>query len=207
MNEDDYHDVPTRGRSTTRKSPTRRLTPDPQRTRIDPRFVIQNLDSIRRDEDYAAGFSAGAIHDMQLQVRALHKAGRLPDPTTYDKPGEAPNISNFLQGCTYLNLCKVHQLRAMNPNLAKAWEVTIMNRRARSTINAMLGEELEDLLKLARDYITDDDEITRFGRVYRKAPERIRPRVCRFYTGPDSCRMGINCDHLHLRMEQRGPSW
>ena len=67
----------------------------------------------------------------------------------------------------------------------------------RKSVNAMLGEELNDLQRMVTSMVIPRGELERATRVHKKDPKSWHCKPCRYYDR-GSCAKEDDCDHLHV---------
>ena len=126
----------------------------------------------------------------------MHKDRWLQDPKDFDSPGTAPHGREFLKGTTYLNLVQFIKLNRVHPKLAEIWLRTTENRRAASSINSVLGDDLRNLLDNHDRVKITNDEFDRVIELHNTQPDATRARICGYWKRK-GCREDAKCPFIH----------
>ena len=154
------------------------------------------LDSTRENYTWTETASNDTINSWMGAVVRMHKDGVLKDPNDFDSPGTAPHGQEFLRGTTYLNLVQFIKLNKVHPKLAELWLRTTENRKAASSINGVLGDDLKHLLENQEGVRITSQEFDRVIALHGAHPEEIRARICGYWK-KGRCKQEASCPFTH----------
>ena len=103
---------------------------------------------------------------------------RLLDPQTYIGVTTAPDLHNYIQGCSYVNLCKLLIIETANPVLHSVWGNTLAGRTCGRCIESYLGRELTSLSQAADNVIVTEQERQRLEHLYELNPGSVKGGIC-----------------------------
>ena len=128
------------------------------------------------------------------------KRSRLTDPGTFLGPGQAPRLRQYIQGCSYVNLCKLVYIEVTNKVLYDLWGNVLEHRSARKGLEGYLGTELTSLTELAHKVLIPQPEIERLQELYMARPGGVYANICQFYP-KGKCLKGDRCSYIHAEHE------
>ena len=117
----------------------------------------------------------------------------------YQGPGWVPAFMDCRLQCSHLNLVKSELLEKTHLPFWQMFAATCQGRFASGGMNAMLGQELKELLEAAQhDFMVEESEMERAIAVHARNPADWQCRPCKYQKRRDGCKAGANCNMLHI---------
>ena len=132
----------------------------------------------------------------------------MTDPGTFAGPGQAHRFRQYIQGCSYVNLCKLVYIEVINKGLYDLWGNVIEHRMANTGIESYLGKELTQLTVVCHKILIPQEEMDRLQAIYTRHPGAVHANVCSFYN-QGKCKKSDRCTYVHAELGEdygRNPS-
>ena len=138
----------------------------------------------------------GAISYLRNQEEDWWSAN---EPMTYDMVGHFPNFGDYVRQASTINLVKMARIYRLDMRLFNLWIQGLPGRRARGSINGMVGKEAEKLCDVLANWHISPMERTRLHRLHdeRGGKDAIHMDVCVQWSQEGRCRRGDECKYLH----------
>ena len=193
---------PTRGRSRVRATGTagerRTLAPDMTTDKEKLEFVKR----MQEDGNLLNDLTSADADDLFYAIVREYRKGTYQDKEDLRGEGGCVNLANVMEKTTLVNVAKITQLASRSEYLLRILAETLGPRGARER-NKCIGKELENLIAIANDFNTSEQEYERYKTMFANEGTNIRLAICRSYTSGFTgaggrCYHGDGCAFLHV---------
>ena len=160
--------------------------------------LLELIEKARTDYDVGKRLERQVYYDMMGVTSRLHK-GPFDEPKEFYRPGNTPSYMEFRAKTSALNVAKIMLLQHRDHGLHQVWAHCMSQRRADTSVNGFLGNEVGSLVKLAeQDEVVTVAEANRIRRNYEDRKE-IKFAKCHEWDKEGECARGAECRYMHTK--------